>query len=309
MSLSDPPRPANRRRTGQHGLIVVLLAAVWLCTAVPGLTQSQKPAAPAAGLPGAAFFPGWGPCGATRTYVAQNLYGYIDGGAELFLEFGFAGLTVQRYCRGEAELTLDLYRMASPDAALGIYLARKGVEQPVAGIECRNTGSVWQIAALRGRYYIQITNLSGVEHVLPVMVALLQKVLVTLPDEPARDWLAAMPAERIPGSELLIAGPYSLQPLCTLGEGDVLQLGGRVMGVAVERPGRDGQRETCLRFFYPDSAAARSAFTYTATHLDPYLSPVHSAGDTLLFRDFQQEYGRITCNGSTIQIELHLPQP
>ncbi len=309
MSWFDPPRPGRRRRPA-----VWLLAVLWLGIAGFGLTQIES-SAPAAHhdqaivLPGAGFYPGWRPAGKPRSYEAQNLYGYIDGGAELFLEFGFAVLTVQRYGSGESELSLDLYGMTSADAALGIYLAKKGTEQPIEGIESRNTGSAWQVAALKGRYYIQLTNLSGEERLLPVMVVLLQKLLATLPEEPARDWLAAMPSDRIPGSELLIAGPYSLQPLCTLGEGDVLQLNGRVMGVAVERPGREGKRESCLRFFYPDSGAASSAFASTVTNLDPYLTPLHAVRDTLLFRDYQQEYGRIIRSGSTIQIDLHSPQP
>ncbi|HOC25258.1 MAG TPA: hypothetical protein PKJ13_08100 [bacterium] len=265
--------------------------------------------AAAADLPGAGFYPGWSPAGKPRIYEAKNLYGYIDGGAELFLEFGFSGLTVQRYSRGEEELSLDLYEMVSADAALAIYLAKKGEEQPVAGLSCRSTGSAWQIAALRGRHFIQLTNLSGEESLLPAMVALLQALLPALPDEPARDWLAGMPDDRIPGSELLVAGPWSLQMIYTLGEGDLLQLSGRVAGVAVEQPGKDGKREACLRLFYPDSSAARAAFAHTTAHLDPYLTPLHAAGDTLLFRDYKEEYGRIVRCDSVIQIELHLSQP
>jgi hypothetical protein len=70
----------------------------------------------------------------------KDMYGYIDGGAELFFEFGFSELTVQRYRCGERELSLDLYRMTGPDAALAVYLAKKGEERPVPGVEDRNTG-------------------------------------------------------------------------------------------------------------------------------------------------------------------------
>ena len=97
-------------------------------------------AASAIDLPGAGFHPGWKPAGKARIYAAKNLYGYINGGAELFLEFGFTGLTVQRYGRGEEKLSLDLYEMVSADAALAVYLAKKGEERPVAGVTGRSTG-------------------------------------------------------------------------------------------------------------------------------------------------------------------------
>jgi hypothetical protein len=296
--MSSPDRPLLPR---------ILCATALILTA--GLyfagPAGARPAS-AIGLPGRDFYPGWRPCSAERSYEAKNLYGYIDGGAELFLEFGFDELVVQRYCHGNDEIGLDLYRMATPDAALGIYLARKGVEQPVEGVSCRNTGSNWQITALRGRHYIQITNLSGGEQLLPVMVKLMQDLITAIPEEAARDWGAGMPADCIPGTELLAVGPYSLQMIYTFGEGDVLQLGGRVTAVCMERPAADQKICTYLRIVYPDSNAARAALTNTIAGLDPYLTPVGSAGDTLTFKDYKQEYGRIARSGEILHIELHL---
>jgi len=61
--------------------------------------------------PGDEFAPGWRRYQTPMVFSAKDLYGYIDGGAELFFEFGFSELTVQRYRCGERELSLDLYRM------------------------------------------------------------------------------------------------------------------------------------------------------------------------------------------------------
>ena len=293
-------RGSTRRflRTVQYNLVgFVLLLPFVSCPAA------------AADLPGAGFYAGWAPCSEARTYEAKNLYGYIDGGAELFLEFGFAELISQHYCHEESELVLDLYRMSSADAALAIYLAKKGAEQPIPVLYCRNTGSAWQIAALKGCHYIQLTNLTGEEKLLPVMVALVQQLLVSIPEESPRDWWAGMPADRIPGSELLVAGPWSLQMIYTLGEGDLLQLGGRVMGAAVDRPGEEGKRKSYLRISYPDTSAARAAFANVTANLDPYLHPVHSVRDSLVFKDYQEAFGRITRSDSTITLELFLSHP
>lgn len=265
----------------------------------PGGRQAIDP--PAAELP-----PGWEKSGAMRSYERQNLYGYINGGAELFLEYGFCQLKSQHYQSDQMEVVLDLYEMDSADGALAIYLTKKGVETPVADLPCRHSGSSWQITALYGRYFIQITNLGGQERALPLMVQLLQLILPQIIPEQPKPWLEGLPADRIPGSELLLAGPWSMQMVYSLGEGDILQLGGRVMGISVERPGPGQTRQAWMRIIYPDSLAARTAFLSLGNNLDPYLNPLRSTADTLIFRDYQQEFGRVTRRHEIIEIALHL---
>lgn len=58
----------------------------------------------------------------TEEFAGAALAGHINGGAELYKEYGFKHLTVQ-YVRlpGEEELVVESYRMQSPPAAYGIY--------------------------------------------------------------------------------------------------------------------------------------------------------------------------------------------
>jgi len=67
------------------------------------------PGPPAIPEPG--FASEWAKAGPLRTFTGQDLFNQIDGGAELFLEFGFARLRVQAYARDKAELTLNAYEM------------------------------------------------------------------------------------------------------------------------------------------------------------------------------------------------------
>lgn len=91
-------------------------------------------------LPKDDFVPGWKRSGKAVAFIKADLFNYIDGGAELFLEFGFEKLSIQRYARGKSELTLEVYEMDSPESALGIYLTKCGLETPVKGIAARNSG-------------------------------------------------------------------------------------------------------------------------------------------------------------------------
>jgi len=114
-----------------------------------------------------------------------------------------------------------------------------------------------------------------------------------------------MPADRIPGSELLVAGPLSLQMVYTLGEGDILQLGGRHVGVCVEMPDGEQRRSVLLRIDYADSAACRAAFTHVRANLDAYLVKLAENEDWFTFRDYKNEYGRVARCGGILEIRLN----
>ena len=102
---------------------VVLLPAV-LSAFFAGVAAAQDI------LPAGGFVRGWEADGPPRVFIEKDLFNHIDGGAELFLEFGFAKLRVQPYSGEKAELVGELYEMTGPAAALGIYLMNAGRETP-----------------------------------------------------------------------------------------------------------------------------------------------------------------------------------
>jgi len=72
-----------------------------------------------------------------RTFGPDNLYEEIDGEAELFLPYGMERLTVAvfgRTARPGSEVRLELYRMASPRDAYGIWSQFRYPDQEVLRI-------------------------------------------------------------------------------------------------------------------------------------------------------------------------------
>jgi len=105
-------------------------------------------------LPGAVFE-------APRTFNGSSLYGYIDGGADLYLEYGFAGAWVNEVNWQGGKYTIELYKMNSPEDAFGIY--------SVSRYRCRSTPALtpftcqarYQLQIVAGPYYISIINSTG----------------------------------------------------------------------------------------------------------------------------------------------------
>lgn len=309
MSRSDGPR-----RTGRPGRIVaagafagLLIAATAAFPAAGGSPAARQTSSGSPAIPGPTFASGWTKAGPLRTFAGQDLFNQIDGGAELFLEFGFARLRLQAYVRDKAELTLNAYEMESASSALGVYLMKMGRETPFPEITARNSSEDVQLTILKGRYFIQVDNLGEVPASKAETVALANAFLAGVTEESVPTPLDALPAEgKVAGSERLIRGPYGLQPYFTFGEGDILSLGGRVFAALAAYRMPDGSAFTRLIVPYPDPAAAAAALAQLKTNLDPYLKVTGDRSDGLDFVDYQAKKGSVVRSGAVLDIRFSI---
>jgi hypothetical protein len=245
-------------------------------------------------LPGDQFYAGWTAAGRPARFMKADLFNHIDGGAELFLEFGFAQVDIQRYRRGGDELELEVYDMESPAAALGIYLMNCGREAGFPEIPARNSSEISQATILKGRYFLHINNGQGRPELRPVMTALARAVLEKIPEESPGPILEMLPSEgRVPGSERLVRGPVGLQAFFSFGEGDILKLGGRVFGMLAEFEAPGASNFSRLVIPYPNEREASTAYENLKANLDPYLKITSSGPTTFGFVDFQNKSGRV----------------
>lgn len=250
---------------------------------------------------------GWMRFEKVRNYAQNDLYGYIDGGAELFLELGFKDLTIQKYHKGNSEIAIEAYRMESPDAALAIYLFKCGKETPLTGITVRNTGDQYQLMLLKGDYFLLVNNFQGDKAILPAMIEFANKTLKNiLTGRPSELFKILLAENIIKGSELILRGPYSLQSLVTLGQGDILQLSGKIYGVAADYKDNRGAAYTRIVISYPDTNAAQSAFDNLLTHLDPYLKVIQKSKDSFTFQNAKGKTSIAELHGQILNLSLYL---
>ena len=259
-------------------------------------------------LPPGGFLGAWERAGAPRVFSGTELYEHIDGGAELFYELGFERLTTQTYRSGDDEVGVELYRLADPEAALGIYLARCGREIPAAGLTDRHTAGRHQVLLVRERFFLVLDNLSGKPERATALVSFAHEIASRLPAGHGVDLLDLLPrAGRVPGSERLVRGPLGLEALIVLGEGDLLLLGGRVTAVAAryEATGDAGSHYLLLAR-YPDEQAAAHAFRNLAGRVDPELRVLASDAARLVLQDYSQRFAVVSLCHTRIELTFGL---
>jgi hypothetical protein len=94
-----------------------ILSAAWiLLTAV---TASSSPGQPATLPPVAGE---WTRTDSVDVYAGKDLFLLVDGGADLFIEYGFVRVLTSEYSRvPDQSVTTELYEMESPAAAYGLF--------------------------------------------------------------------------------------------------------------------------------------------------------------------------------------------
>lgn len=96
-----------------------------------------------------------------RTFTGAGLYGFMNGGADQFLEYGVSKLVTRDIVYQGEEYTIDIYDMPTPEDAFGIYSLHifKCSRADMQG--CIDCLSPYQLQAVAGNRYISVVFPSG----------------------------------------------------------------------------------------------------------------------------------------------------
>lgn len=112
-----------------------------------------------------------------RTFSKESLFGYMNGGAELYLEYGFDRLHVYEIEIDGVELKAEVYKMNDSDAAYGIYsvsVFRCDSTNHLPSYSCQ---SAYQLQICKGDYYISIVNSTGQKTGVALSMNIAKKLL------------------------------------------------------------------------------------------------------------------------------------
>jgi hypothetical protein len=119
--------------------------------------------------------PGWLVTDSAR-YTASNLYGYVDGGAELYLEYGCEQAGVYRMdCEGH-ELVVEIWQLHDANGAFGVF--------SVSGTDCKRIDTLLvrhcfneqRLMLQHANYYITITGDLSLEMVMNAAIRLSRSI-------------------------------------------------------------------------------------------------------------------------------------
>ena len=111
----------DARRWRAAAALVFFLMAGAAAAPVPAGQEALSAYLPADGAA-----PGWVKDGDSQEFAGEDLYAYIDGGAEIYQEYGFRRVVLQDYKNGSGKsVSLEIFEMETPAAAYGMFTFKR----------------------------------------------------------------------------------------------------------------------------------------------------------------------------------------
>jgi len=195
-------------------------------------------------------------------YEGEELYDYINGGAELYLSYGLKGMTGCKYnAEGLPQITVEIYEMTSSANAFGIYTQSRDKEEHDYGQGSQSHSDY--ILFWKGKYYIIITAqkpTTDSSKTISHLASLLDKATVILPgDKPAI--IQALPPDGLAPAGYLYFHHYVwLNAYHFIADYNIVNITDKTHAL-LAKYGSPDDRSYLLIVEYPQKEAAMQAWT------------------------------------------------
>jgi hypothetical protein len=199
-----------KERPGRTGAMI-LAACVAVAVGAGAGASGQEGLGALVAADGAA--PGWSNDGPPQRYEGEGLYTYIDGGAEIYREYGFRQVIVQDYKdAGGRTISLEIFEMASPEAAFGMFTFKRSGQGKVLSLGSGGELEDYYLNFWKGPYLVTLTGFDAAPETLAGLQAVAAAIDAKIADRADPPALCgALPAEGLNKSSLkYLKGPLGL---------------------------------------------------------------------------------------------------
>jgi hypothetical protein len=140
-----------------------------------------------------------------QVFTGEDLWDYINGGAEPYHDYGFVKVIAQKYkwAGVKGTFSVDIYDMGKLAHAFGIFSSFRlaGTETPAVGTECQFNGAALDF--YHGQYYVQIGGPQSSPNLKDQLVALGKATAgkINAPAAPPMELDQLLAKDRIAGTE------------------------------------------------------------------------------------------------------------
>ena len=127
--------------------------------------EAQQPLAPASSVVVSKWFPqleDWKLSAAPTQYTPNNLFEYIDGGADAFLQYDFEELLTASYVNAQkVEVTVDLYHHRNAARAFGMYTQERPAGSSPLPVGIEGNAGPDHLEFVAGPVYVKLAQAGG----------------------------------------------------------------------------------------------------------------------------------------------------
>jgi hypothetical protein len=159
-------------------------------------------------LPKDAESPGWRAVSSPQFFEPQNLWEYINGQAEMYIDYGFQLVVTLEYrsMDGARSLAIEIFQMKNPKHAFGIYAAERSTDDRLINMGTQGYLGENVLNFWKGQYYVKLTSFqvsSDSKEILMMLATVIAAKIKGTYSEP--ELFACFPAKhRVQSSERFI---------------------------------------------------------------------------------------------------------
>lgn len=213
--------------------------------------------------PAAGEMTGWEPRGGAQIFEGEELFELINGGAEIYHEFGFERALSSDYSNGANGLVaLEIFEMEDADAAYGVYAIKSGTTGEAIELGDEAVLEAYYLNLRKDRFVVTLTAMDTSEDTLRGLEAIAAEVSEKIPggSRPPAVVSEMTMGDQMPERLFYVRGGLALVSAAPFAAG----LGPMMAEGAAAR--FDDRTEVMLR--YPDPAIAGQRFDLIIAELD-----------------------------------------
>lgn len=202
---------------------------------------------------------GW-KMGTDRFFNNETLYNYIDGGAELFLSFGFSKVFNRIYSNDKNnEIIVDIFYMNKPEDAYGAFLFTSGKVDSTYG--CQSQLSPGAVIFWKNNFYISLTSNRETEESNKLICRLAGMLDKAIPEKGLKPKIFKyLPSENIDEESIRYFRHYIwLNTHFFLSNDDILNINQKTEGITAKY-GTGESKAVLILIEYPADNDAKTAF-------------------------------------------------
>jgi hypothetical protein len=207
---------------------------------------------------------GWKKSEKGKVYTPDNLFEYINGGAELYISYDFINLAARTYSKeGFPEIKIDIFDMSRSANAFGVFThSREKVDDFIApDVESEYAGGL--LTFWKGKYYVSILAYPETEEKKNLVQQVGRAIAAGIKDKSVKPPLIdQLPKENLDTESIRYFRHYIwLNSYYFISGKNILNMDKETEAVIAKyQPGKKGEKPALLLLVtYPDAAKAKAA--------------------------------------------------
>ncbi len=93
-----------------------------------------------------------------KVFGSRDLFELINGGADLFFEYGFKQVGSQKYINGKKSISVEIYEMNDSTSAFGIFSQNRDYRYPLLDIGSNAVQLDYNVSFWKNRFYVVVLS-------------------------------------------------------------------------------------------------------------------------------------------------------